>query len=153
MYKRIVYWDKRSGLLFLDFFIIFLNRILILPRYFLGSKDKNLRWNNSLNPKISNPISASHEPGENGVSNANKPRIINTTPRIILRALRMCQSVICAICSSNLFNLWFSNAEYAPNTTSSKKSVSVSVLKEHRIHKSVLKFRLVGDFDVFNLAG
>jgi len=69
-------------------------------------------------------------------------------PKIILKALRMCQSVICAICPSNLCNLWFSNVGYAPNTISSKivsvsqcqevsvsqcpkKSVSVSVLKQH----------------------
>jgi len=60
-----------------------------LSRYFAGSKDINLRRSSTLNPKYSKPIRATHEPGVNGVNNAAKPRMINTTPKIVLRDLRI----------------------------------------------------------------
>ena len=48
-----------------------------------------MRSTRSLNPRISRPISASHEPGVSGVSNASTPTRTNTTPRTILSALRI----------------------------------------------------------------
>ena len=71
------------------FFRIFLDRFLTLSRYLRGSKDRSLRGSSIFNPRISNPMSASQEPGENGVSAAATPRMINTTPRIVLVTLRM----------------------------------------------------------------
>ena len=49
----------------------------------------SLRSSRILNPRISRPIRASHEPGVNGVSRANTPIRTKKTPRIILKVLRI----------------------------------------------------------------
>ena len=71
------------------FSLFFLDRFLAMSRYLRGIKDRSLRGSSIFNPRISNPMSASQEPGGNGVSAAATPRMINTMPRIVLVTLRI----------------------------------------------------------------
>jgi len=64
------------GFFFLNFLIIFSNRSLFLP---FRNRD-NLPSSRNPKPRISSPISISHEPGVNGVTRARKPRIIQIMP-------------------------------------------------------------------------
>lgn len=73
----------------LHFSRFLLNMSLTLRRYLCGTKWMSLRSSRILNPSISRPIRASHEPGVSGVSNARTPIRTSNKPKTILKTLRI----------------------------------------------------------------